>query len=89
MNVELACLGDVIADTLEQDGVDEILRNGRCAGDEDAGTGVDGVGCPEFRSCERQECLDGGERERREDLEWFWEFAGLVSREYEGDPGSA
>lgn len=74
---------DVVADAVEEDGVDEFLGDEGFAGDEDAGGGVDSVGGPVFGLGDFEEGLPLGEG--WEYFEGFGERAGFVAGEEEAD----
>ena len=81
--VELMGFLDVVLYSGEEDGVEEDLCGLRLRGDEDAGRGEHGVGCPVLWACDAEECLPGGNC--GEDLEGFGELAGLVAAHDQAD----
>jgi hypothetical protein len=79
MDVEFFGLVDVFTDALEDDGFEEALRGEGCAGNEDFGRFVAGVGGPFVGAGYAEDVFpvrDGGE-----DLEGFGELAGFVAGE--------
>lgn len=84
MYVEFFGFVDVVADAVEEDGVDEFLGNVGFGGDEDARGGVDGVWRPFLWLGDFEEGLPL--RECWEDFEGFGERPGFVAGEEETDP---
>lgn len=83
MYVQLVCFLYVLLYAGQEDAVQEHLCDLWLRGDEDAGRGEHGVGCPVLRACDGEEgfpCGDG-----REYLEGFGKLAGLVAGHYEAN----